>query len=252
LKQFEAKICGRDGWKWFCGAGWLLAGLLSFWAAPRIYHHLIVLLPYIQRENWNQMLLDKKRELSSRWQDRRPLIVFAGDSEIESGDWYDLFAGAYAVRNCGLSGAKITDVTTLVPAIGDPHPKMVVLMCGVNDFLRHESSDACLRDYEAFLTAVRSHLQPESILVLSVMPVRESSVDHAAHQFNAGIAQFNLSLSTCCRQHQVDFLDVKSAVTDANGGLASELTIDGLHLNHDGYRRLAAVIAPHLTPPAAP
>ena len=156
------------------------------------------------------------------------------------------------MRNCGLSGAKIADVTELVSAIGGAHPKMVVLMCGVNDFLHHENADACLEDYEALLAAVRSHLQPESILVLSVMPVRESMADRTAHEFNAGIARFNLSLAACCRQHQVGFLDVKSAVADANGGLASELTIDGLHLNRDGYCRLAAFIAPDLTQPAKP
>jgi lysophospholipase L1-like esterase len=252
LKLFQHKIYGRQGWKLFWGAGWLLAIMLSFWALPRIYHRLITHLPATQKANWSQVMAGKKRELSSRWQDSRPLVILAGDSQIEWGNWYDFFAGAWAVRNCGLSSAKIADVTELVSAIGDSHPKMVVLMCGVNSLSRQESPDDCLRDYEDLLAAVRSHLQPESTLVLSVMPVRESAVDGAAHQLNVMINQFNTRLAACCRQHQVDFLNVNPAVTGANGGLADELTVDGLHLNGDGYRRLAAVMAPHLTPPAAP
>ncbi len=105
--------CGWRGNQWFCGTGWLLAVGLLCWAAPRIYHRLISQLPAVQNENWERTLTEKKRELSSPWQDPRPLIVLAGDSEIELGGWYELFAGGWAVRNCGLSRAKIADVTQL-------------------------------------------------------------------------------------------------------------------------------------------
>jgi lysophospholipase L1-like esterase len=247
LMQPRKIIYRWRGVKMFWGTGWLLAGLLGCWAGPRIYHHLITRLPAVQGENWRQTLAEKKQELSSRWQDSRPLILLAGDSQIEYGNWYELFAGAWAVRNCGLARAKIADVTQLVPAIGDQHPQMVVLMCGINNLGANETPEACLHDYEALLAAVRSRLQPESILVLSVMPVRESGMDRAGHQCNLNVNQLNTRLEACCREHQVLFLNVNSAVAGANGGLAGELTVDGLHLNPAGYRRLAAAIAPQLT-----
>ena len=234
------------GWKVFFGIGWLLAIMLSIWAIPRIYHRLVVRLPAYEKNNWDQALSQKKRELSLPWQDSRPLIIFAGDSEIEFGDWYDLFGGAWAVRNCGLARSKIADVSQLVSVIGQPRPRMAVLMCGVNNFGHGDSRDACVRDYEELLATVRAHLQPEFILVLSVMPVRETPVDRAAQQFNMNIVQFNTELAECCRRHQIQFLDVNPAVIGANGGLADELTEDGLHLNAEGYRRLARIISPQL------
>jgi len=188
----------------------------------------------------------KKHALSVRWQDPRPLILFAGDSQIEYGNWYDLFAGTWAVRNCGLAAAKIGDVTQLVAAIGEPHPQTVVLLCGCNSLSHGESREACLREYEALLATVRRHLQPESILVLSVLPVRISVAGRTAQQFNANVAQFNTELAACCRQQQVQFLDVTSAVNAENGDLAEELTVDGLHLNAEGYRRLAGAIVQKL------
>jgi lysophospholipase L1-like esterase len=246
LKPLEDKICRWRGIKLLCGTGWLLALLLSIWAAPRIYHRLIVNFSLHQGKNWNQILTDKKRELSSYWQDPRPLVILAGDSQIEMGNWYDLFSGEWAVRNCGLSQAKISDVTEIVSAIGDQHPKTVILMCGINNLGAHESPEACLLEYEDLLAGVRSHLQPETVIALSVMPVRESAVDRASHELNMRINQFNVSLAAFCGQHQVVFLNVNPAVAAPNGGLADRLTSDGLHLNPDGYRRMAQVIAPRL------
>ena len=190
-----------------------MALLLGLWAAPRIYHRLLGYLPAVQRANWALIMEQKKRELSVRWQDPRPLIIFAGDSEVEFGDWYDFWGGAWAVRNCGLSSARIADVTELVKAIGDSRPRCVVLMCGVNNLGKRESPEDCGRDYEDLLAAVRSHLQPESVLVLSVMPVREGLADRGGRQFNAGVRELNTRLAACCRRHQVDFLDVTSAAT---------------------------------------
>lgn len=234
------------GWNWFCGAGWLLALLLGFWAAPRIYHRLILHLPGIQLQNWTAVLAAKEKEVSSPWRDPRPLIVFAGDSEIEFGNWYDLFGGNWAVRNCGLARAKIADVTRLVAAIGPPHPQVVVLMCGINNLGHRDSRAACVQDYAALLAGVNSQLQPKAILVLSVMPVRESAIDRQVHEFNLNIARFNAELADCCLQHRALFLNVTPAVAGANGGLADDLTPDGLHLNPEGYRRLAQAMAPQL------
>ena len=247
--QLLKKFPGSWGGKWLCGAGWLLAALLSVWAAPRIYHRLISPRPDIQKENWNQKLAEKKQELSTPWRDQRPLIILAGDSQVEFGDLYDLFAGGWAVRNCGLAGAKIADVTQLVSAIGDRHPRLVLLMCGINNLGARESREACLRDYEVLLETIRSQLQPEAILVLSVMPVRESAVDRASRQINQNVKLFNTELAARCRERRVDFLNVDSAVADNAGGLAAGLTTDGLHLNAEGYRRLAGIVAPRLPEP---
>ncbi len=155
--------------------------------------------------NWSQTLAEKKKHLASRWQDQRPLIILAGDSQIEYGEWYNLFAGARAVRNCGLSRAKIADVTQLVLAMGDSHPQTVVTMCGINNLGADENPNNCLRTYGELLEAIHTHLQPKSVLVLSVMPVRETVVDRASHKLNMVVRQFNIGLKACCRQHQSFF-----------------------------------------------
>src|SRR6516165_2527263 len=94
----------------FC-SGWLLAIALACFVLPRAIHRLYLSFPSVQREDFQGALARKKQELGMPWKDSRPLILMAGDSQIEMGDWYQVLGGSFAVRNCGLSRARISDVT---------------------------------------------------------------------------------------------------------------------------------------------
>ena len=227
---------------WIGLTGWILVALLAYLAAPRIRNHFFLRVPALKREQWAQVLAHKKSELAPAWHDPRPLMVIAGDSQIEMGDWYDLFGGAFAIRNCGLSRAKIEDVSSLIPAIGGPRPKIVVLMCGENNIFAKDSVATCLKDYRQLLAVVQTTLQPERLLVLSVMPVKESVLDPFSQDFNRQVAGLNHELAPLCPQFKAEFVNVNPVLLDHRGGLAAGLTLDGLHLNGAGYQRLAGVL----------
>ncbi|MGD1017994.1 MAG: GDSL-type esterase/lipase family protein [Verrucomicrobiia bacterium] len=193
------------------------------------------------------MVESKKARIGAvTWKDSRPLHILAGDSHIEMGDWYELFDGSCAVRNCGLSGATIQDVTVLVSAVPDRNPESVVLMCGINNLGRHDSVQTCASDYEKLLVTTRSALKPQKIIVLSVMPVRQSPVDINSRKLNDEVLALNERLRELCRLHNAVFVNVSAAVMNASGGLSDELTSDGLHLNQEGYRRIAPVVQNYL------
>jgi len=119
-------------------------------------------------------------------------------------------------------------------------------MCGVNNLSAGEAPDDCLRKYQALLERVRAELSPQFVMVLSVMPVRESAVDARCRDLNRRIREFNAGLPAMCDRNGARFQEVGAAVAAGSGGLASELTFDGLHLNPAGYQRLAAAVAPGL------
>lgn len=230
-------------------SGWVLLLALGGLTGPKIYHQLLLRLPAGHNAYWQQMLAEKQSALGSPWRDPRPLILLTGDSHIEYGNWYELLSGGWAVRNGGLAGAKITDVTRLVAAMGDKQPQAVVVMCGINSLFAHLPVAQCLRDYEALLATIRLQLQPASVIVLSVMPLRESPVDRATHEMNLNVSAFNQQLATLCQQSAARFVNVNPAMVDNTGGLAADLTADGLHLNPAGYQRLARAIEPVLPQP---
>lgn len=221
----------------------MVLGIVVF---PKACRRLYVRLPAVERDNWGQVLASKNADLSEPWRDGRPLIIIAGDSHAEMGEWYNCFQGAFAVRNCGLSRAKIEDVTTLVQAIADTNPKAVILMCGFNNLSREDSVESCIDLYQKLLWTVQSKLRPEKIMVLSVTPLRATALDRAALTINRKIARFNQRLEQLCQPAGAVFVDVTPSLADAGGGLAASLTTDGLHLNQAGYARLASVLWPYL------
>lgn len=230
----------------FC-SGWLLAIALVAAVWPRLSHRLFLQFPSYQKAEWDRALAGKKQQFALPWQDKRPLTILVGDSQVELGDWYGLFGGSIAARNCGLSRAKIADVSELVSAMVDREPKNVVLMCGVNNLGNQDSFASCTANYEQLILNVQSTLKPGKIIVLSVMPVRESAVDRRSHELNGRISKFNNELASICARKQAEFVDVTKAVAAAGGGLSPELTFDGWHLNAEGYRKLADALAANLS-----
>jgi len=222
-------------------AGWLLAAiLLAGLASPGLRHRLAARFSHTQPDG-NAVINARKAELQIPWKDTRPLIIIAGDSHVELGDWYELFHGTCAIRNCGLSGARIPDVADLVSAIGDSSPEKVVLLCGINDLGAGTSVDTSVAAYRQLISSTQASLHPKQIIALSVMPLTQKHID-----LNRRVADFNRGLQKTCEEQQVQFLDVTAAVSGQTGALAEDLTGDGLHLNHQGYLKLAARLEPVL------
>jgi lysophospholipase L1-like esterase len=235
-----------------CLAGWLLFFLLSGLVAHRLCSKLILHLQKPASIGWDQILIERKKSLSSRsWHDPRPLFIFLGDSHIEGGDWYQLFNGALAIRNAGLSRAKIEDTAEIASVIPLPPPKGVLVMCGINNLGNFESTDSCLRKYASLLDTLQIKIRPQFIFVLSVLPVRESSADPSRHLLNLEVAKFNQALEDLCHRRRITFLQLNSAVTLPDHGLSPECTADGLHLNTVGYLKLAARLLRSVAQPLA-
>jgi len=236
--------------KWYiCWSGWLLALVLAGIITPKLLEHFYLKLPAVQQENWDTLIALKKADFALPWRDHRPLIILAGDSHIETGDWYQIFDGAFAMRNCGLSRAKIEDVRNLVSGIGDRIPEAVILMCGFNNLSQVDSVEASIQRYQELLVTTQTTLHPVEIIVLSVMPMHVSAIDQAGLAVNRKIGDFNLQLEKLCVEHHARFVNLNPAIAGVDGNLLPDMTIDGLHLNSTGYQKIAADILASL--PAA-
>lgn len=223
-------------------SGWIVAAVLLALIAPRAYKRWAHRLPFLREITWQQAMEERKAELRGPWQDSRPLIAFFGDSQVEMGRWYEDGAGAYAIRNGGLSAAEIHDVEELVSAVSVQETSEVLLLVGINDLARGQSVEVCLARYEKLLATVRDRLHPRRIWVLSVMPVQTAGATEDRAGLNRQAVAFNRALRELCGRESARFLDLQPAVADRDGGLRTDFSLDGLHLNPKGYRAISAVI----------
>jgi lysophospholipase L1-like esterase len=228
-------------------AGWLLWLLLIWQLRDRLRSRMDVWFPLLSPSNqWEQKVEAKMKDLRDiAWQDRRPLVMILGDSQVEMGNWYDLFRGVFSIRNGGLSQAKIQDVTRIAEIISSANPSIVVLFCGINDLGAGSSVEGAFRDYGKLLGRVSSSLGREQVVVVSIMPVSKGRLADGSQGLNARVLNLNAALQNYCAKEGFAYVDVTSAISE-NGMLKEELTWDGLHLNSMGYRQIAARIEPCL------
>jgi len=187
-----------------------------------------------------------KRLATVPWEDPRPLCLFLGDSQIESGNWYELFSGRHAVLNAGVSMARVTDVSTVVGCGSASQVDTVIVMCGINDLGAGEKPGRVMHDYERLLDLIAKKIRPNRTIVLSVMPVLLSGVDESRTMaLNRSVNELNGMLAAMVKARGSEFLDL-TTVVGWGGGLNRDLTSDGLHPNRLGYAVIAAAVAGQL------
>ena len=182
----------------------------------------------MQRE-WRAQTVESRRAYlaATPWKDSRPLQVLAGDSHVELGRWHEYCQGAGALRNCGLSSATIEETTILVAAVPDREIDAVALMCGINNLMSDDPVAACVEKYDKLLRSTRDVLKPQRILVISVMPLRESVADRRIHKINQDVSALNQKLEILCSRHSA-FYQPEPGSHGPERRLSPKLTIDGL------------------------
>ncbi len=220
---------------WFIAIG--LAAVIVY-LLPRLHVQALERPP-----QWDSLVQQRQAEIAAfTWKDSRPLSLWLGDSHVELGNWYDLFGGAFAVRNCGMSMASIRDVQALVKSIPDTPAKTVVLLCGINNVLRGEAVEPSAKEYEALLKEVRARLHPQFLVVIAVLPLRQNAVDARSQEVNKRVSELNARLKELCQNQGNAFFNANPTLVDSSGGLSVKLTDDGLHLNRKGYQVFASEI----------
>jgi len=168
-------------------------------------------------------------------------LVFLGDSQIERGFWSEWWRGD--VLNRGIGGQTTGGVRERLAEVVRHQPRLVVLECGTNDLAANDSVETVAASYEALLDELRARLPGALLWPQSVLPVNsgkwrglapQTSARNAA-QLNTQIRELNALLARSASKRAMSFHDV-SAHFEEDGALKSSCTLDGTHLNGEGYR----------------
>lgn len=157
-------------------------------------------------------------------------IAFVGDSLTERCEWGEYFPNQKVV-NRGIGSDTSDGVLHRLDTVVNANPRKIYLMVGINDLAQDVKQKRIVENYNRILTQLKQSLPNTEIIVESVLPTDEKQgIDPDK------IKALNTALESLCNQENVRYLDVYSAMVDETGQkIKSEYTIDGIHLNGNGY-----------------
>lgn len=147
-----------------------------------------------------------------------------------------------------LNGGKYTVSEALAKG---PQYKKIYVSLGVNE-LGYYNDDSFHKTFGAFLEKIRE-LQPDAIIYLEnlvpVNPEKCKANDQAYYVNNDRVAAYNAIYPQLAQEEHVVLLDVAGALSDENGILPADATVDGVHFTKAWYQKWLAFLMEHTVDP---
>jgi lysophospholipase L1-like esterase len=169
----------------------------------------------------------------SKLPERSGSIVFLGDSQLEQAEWHEVFGDSPPVLNRGISGEYTAGVLERLPEILRHKPLKIFLLVGVNDLFFGKTIAEVETDYRAIVQRIRSESSETELYLLSLFPVNNAVRDIGMQ--NTSIQALNTRIRQIAQDFALQYIDLYTPLTDADGNLAAKFTDDGLHINGLGY-----------------
>lgn len=176
-------------------------------------------------------------------------IVFIGSSLMEMFPVEKFAAeegpGFPVVYNRGLGGFTTHDMLAcLDEMVIGLMPRRVFINIGTNDLSDTSVTiDALMARYEDILTRITAAVPHAEIVMMAYYPINydaatEIMKSNLRIRTNERIREANAAVQTLAERLGHRFIDVNAPLTDDQGRLKEEYTIEGMHIYEEGYRAI--------------
>jgi lysophospholipase L1-like esterase len=192
---------------------------------------------------WSEIAAFKKKD--SATPPPQHAILFVGSSSFTKWtDVADYFPG-YTIINRGFGGSTLPDVIRYAYDVILPYqPKQVVIYCGDNDLASADTITAAdvVQRFKTLYAIIRQNLPNTVVDFVSIKP--SPSRARLMPKMEAANTQIKSFLK---KQKHAGFINVYSAMLDANGQPKAELFLeDQLHMKPIGYQLWQKIMQPYL------
>ena len=149
------------------------------------------------------------------------------------------------VYNRGVGGYKTTDLIPILDiCVYELKPRKVFINIGTNDLSDSRiSMSEIISNYDTILTGIEQHIPGILIYCMAYYPVNfnaaaEDMKECLKIRNNDKIRHANDEVRKLVEKHCQRYIDINRNLMNENGDLKAEYTIEGLHINHDGYRAI--------------
>lgn len=195
---------------------------------------------------------EEKRDKVERYRHLNKLvrphqILFAGSSLMEQFPIYELMLDLqlpYTIYNRGIGGYTTQELLeTMDVCIYDLEPDYIYLNIGTNDLNGADySEEELIARYRRIIEGIYEHLPDVKLTLLAYYPVNPEATPPVPFmqevfkwRTNERITSANRAVEKLAAETGSAFVDLNEGITDENGRLKAEYTIEGMHMYGDGY-----------------
>ncbi len=145
---------------------------------------------------------------------------------------------------------KVIDVCVI-----DLKPSKVFINIGTNDLSNsHIPISELIENYDKIISEIKAKLPQTEIYLMAYYPVNyEAATENMKEclkiRTNEKIRVANTKVKMFAKKHDERYIDINKNLTDEQGRLKAEYTIEGLHINEDGYRAIYEDIMTYVKEP---
>ena len=185
-------------------------------------------------------------------------ILFVGSSLMELFPIYELLLDRglpYIIYNRGISGTTTQELLgSMDECIFALQPDHIYINIGTNDLNGPDASiEELIGRYRLILTQIRERLPETKLNLLAYYPVNPEAARGnprmeatLRNRTNEKIRRCNEAVKALAEEFGARYLDLNAGITDEQGRLKAEYTIEGMHMYGDGYARVLDALLPYL------
>ncbi|MDZ7881257.1 MAG: GDSL-type esterase/lipase family protein [Saprospiraceae bacterium] len=158
-------------------------------------------------------------------------IIMLGNSITAECEWAELLQND-SIVNRGVIGDGTFDILERLTPIIAAKPKKIFLLIGVNDLLFHPLSTIA-ENYEKIVKRIQEETPNTQLYVESILPIHNDLRRNGLK--NEDINTLNGQIFELSKKHKLTYIDVASQLKNREGGLKETLSLDGVHINGEGY-----------------
>ncbi|SEM51008.1 GDSL-type esterase/lipase family protein [Paenibacillus sp. OV219] len=200
----------------------------------------------------NDAKLNEYRMLNQHAQ--KGQILFVGSSLMEAFPIYEMqlmlkLGLDLVIYNRGIGGTTTADLLQSMDAcIFDLEPSKLFINIGSNDIGATGndgySKDTLLMNYTTILDQIKERLPQCEVFVMAYYPINAQAdfgidaidkIPMFTTRTNANIQEANEAIEQLAKQHGFSFINVNEGLTDEEGNLKPEFSVEGIHLWPNAY-----------------
>ena len=149
------------------------------------------------------------------------------------------------VYNRGIGGFVSRELLEVINVCAiDLKPSKIFINIGTNDLSdRGIPISELIDNYDRIISEIEARLPETIIYLMAYYPVNYEAADENMKEClkirnNEKIRAANVEVKKLAERHSQRYININKNLMDEQGRLKAEYTIEGLHINEDGYRAI--------------